>query len=179
MTEKDVLERIRGMSLEQKKELVRKIGQVAHDWEETWHGCASASLMGLVQNLGIENLAALKATTGLSGGLSSTGESACGALVGGIMVIGLVYGRGKPEKADESVAYQETNRRAGMLCDRFALEFGSTKCHDVQLKVYGKAWNMRNESGREDMLASLEKGNKCADVVRIVAELAAEVILEP
>ena len=135
--------------------------------------------MGLVQNLGIENLPTFKATSGLSGGLAGTGESACGALTAGVMVIGLFYGREKPEKMDESVAFQETNRRAGILCDKFAKKFGSTKCHDVQLKVFGKAWNLRDERAHEDMAATLGKKNKCADVARTAAELAAKVIMEP
>ena len=38
MAEENVRERIRRMSPEQKKELVSKIGQAAHDWEATWGG---------------------------------------------------------------------------------------------------------------------------------------------
>jgi len=131
-----------------------------------------------VQNLDLEDMATFKAVSGFSGGLARTGKSACGALTAGVMVIGLVYGRDKLEPAAESVAYQETMRRAGILCDRFAEEFGSTKCHDVQLKVYGKAWNLRDLNVQEDFRATLEKGNKCADVVQKAAEIAAEVILE-
>jgi len=132
-----------------------------------------------VKNLGLEDMATFKATTGLSGGLGRTGESACGALAGGVMAIGLVYGRDKLERTADSDAYKETMRRAGILCDRFAEEFGSTKCHDVQLKMYGKAWNMRDPNVYEDLRATLDKDNRCADVTGRAAELAAEAISEP
>jgi len=38
MAEEDILERIRSMSAEEKKELVKKIGKEAHDWELEWGG---------------------------------------------------------------------------------------------------------------------------------------------
>ena len=124
-------------------------------------------------------MATFKAATGLSGGLGRTGESACGALTAGVMVIGLVYGRSKLEKTAESAAYGETMRRAGLLCDRFAAEFGSTKCHDIQLKIYGKAWNMRDPNIYQDLRDTFAKENKCAIVTGRAAELTAEVIMEP
>lgn len=130
-----------------------------------------------MQNLGIEDMATFKASTALSGGLARTGKSACGALSGGTMAIGLVYGRDKLEKATDSAAYQETVRLAGMLCDRFEKEFGSIKCQDVQLKIYGKTWNMRDPNMFEDLKATMSKEQKCADVVEKTARFAAEIIL--
>ena len=38
MANKDVLERIEGMSAEEKKKLVEKIGKDARDWELDWGG---------------------------------------------------------------------------------------------------------------------------------------------
>jgi len=38
MAEKNIIERIRSMSPEEKKELAKKIGRDAHDWELTWGG---------------------------------------------------------------------------------------------------------------------------------------------
>ncbi|MBI2831700.1 MAG: C_GCAxxG_C_C family protein [Chloroflexi bacterium] len=131
-----------------------------------------------MQNLGLENEAAFKATSGLSGGLGRTGRSACGALSAGVMAIGLAYGRDKQEKSGESSAYKETMRRAGLLCDKVEKEFGSTICRDIQLKIYGKTWNMRDPNVLEDMKATTQKEHKCADVTGKIAQFAAEVILD-
>ena len=94
------------------------------------------------------------------------------------MAIGLVYGRDKLERPEESLPYQETMGRASVLCDRFTEAFGSITCHDVQLKVYGKTWDFRNEEMFEELRETMRKDNRCASVVRKAAELAAEVILE-
>ena len=131
-----------------------------------------------MQNFGLEDKATFMAATGLSGGFGRTGENACGTLTAGVMVIGLIYGRDKLEKSGESKDYLETMRRSGLLCDRFISEFGSTKCHDIQLKMYGKAWDMRNPDVYQDMRDTFNKDNKCAVVTGRAAELAAEVIFE-
>ena len=94
------------------------------------------------------------------------------------MAIGLMYGRDKLERPEESLPYQETMGRAGILYDRFTKEFGSIKCHDVQFKVYGKTWDFRNEEMYEELRETMMKENRCANVVRKAAEFAAEVILE-
>jgi C_GCAxxG_C_C family probable redox protein len=118
-----------------------------------------------VNNFGIEDLATFKAATGLSGGIASTCQGACGALTAGVLAIGLVYGREKLEKTGESAAFQETKKRAGTLCDRFTEEFGSIRCNEVQIKVYGKSWNLRDKRGKDDFEATrLANGrNMCAD----------------
>ena len=90
------------------------------------------------------------------------------------MTISLIYGRDRLEPAAESTGYQEAMR----LCNKFEEEFRGLKCHDVQEKVFGRTWNLRDDKEREEFI---ENGlhDTCADVCQKAAELAAAVILEP
>lgn len=177
MPEKELLARISKMSRREKKELIKKIGQGAYDNEMTCMGCSQTTLAALQKNLGLEEPSVFRAASGLAGGVGRTGEGACGALVAGVMVVSLICGREKLEPASISNAYLEAMNRSGILCDRFVEHFGSLKCHDIQRKVTGRAWNLRDPEERN----KLHDGAlaECSNVCRKAAELAAEIILEP
>lgn len=68
--------------------------------------------------------------TGFSGGLGNTRQELCGALSGGVMVIGALFGR---------TSFQEDDRLAIELADRyrrrFLDEFGYTQCAELREQV--------------------------------------------
>jgi C_GCAxxG_C_C family probable redox protein len=57
------------------------------------YNCAQSVLYAYGPDLGLEAETALKVATGLGAGMGRRGE-VCGALTGGILVLGLKYGRG-------------------------------------------------------------------------------------
>lgn len=178
MSEKNLIARIREMSQVEKEKLIKKIGLDAHDNEAKYWGCAQSTLAAFQKYLNLKDPGVFKSSTALAGGVGRTGGGACGALVAGVMVISLIYGRDKLEPAEESTGYQEAMRLSGILCDKFEEEFKGLKCHDVQKKVFGRTWNLRDDKEREEFI---ENGlhDTCADVCQKAAELAAAVILEP
>lgn len=71
-------------------------------------------------------------TTGFSGGVGGTHEEMCGALFGGILMIGAIYGRAWPNESDEicykkSVAYRQ----------QFMESFGGSSCQSIKDTGYG------------------------------------------
>jgi C_GCAxxG_C_C family probable redox protein len=74
----------------------------------------------------------LRASTALAGGLGCSHEEVCGALNGGMMLIGVLYGRTDPETDDT-----ECNRLACAYRDRFVAEFGLSRCADLRASGYG------------------------------------------
>jgi C_GCAxxG_C_C family probable redox protein len=68
--------------------------------------------------------------TGFSGGLGDTREELCGALSGGVMVIGAAYGRVSGEEDDEPAI-----ARAARYRERFLETFGYTQCSDLRERV--------------------------------------------
>jgi C_GCAxxG_C_C family probable redox protein len=71
-------------------------------------------------------------TSALAGGVGCSLEELCGALSGGTLVIGSLYGRANPGDDDE-----ECNRRVCAYRDRFRQAFGTTRCYDIRASGYG------------------------------------------
>ena len=76
----------------EKDELISSIEYDANFNEVHYHGCSQAVLDAMQKNLGIGNVEVFKSASAMAGGICSMGE-VCGAVTGGIMAIGLVYGR--------------------------------------------------------------------------------------
>lgn len=69
----------------------------------------------------------LRATTALCGGIAGTHEYICGALSGGILLIGVLYGRTAPQDSRDKL-YELTRR----YTTEFVARFGSTICRDLR-----------------------------------------------
>ena len=64
--------------------------------------------------------------TGLAGGVGLQGE-VCGALMGGVLIIGLLYGADLPDDEIKYAAYAKTMQ----FVDRFKAANGKTLCRDL------------------------------------------------
>ena len=71
-------------------------------------------------------------TTGFAGGTGGTHEEMCGALFGGILIIGGIYGRALPYESDE-VCYQ----KSALYRQEFLDTFGGTSCQSIKDTGYG------------------------------------------
>jgi len=71
-----------------------------------WKGfhCSEAVLIAMAEYMGINSDLIPKIATGFGGGIAGTG-SVCGALIGGVMAIGIKYGR---SRVDQIEADQKT-----------------------------------------------------------------------
>lgn len=70
--------------------------------------------------------------TALAGGVGGTRQEMCGALSGGVMVIGGLCGRNDPEEEDQP-AYD----LAARYRERFLAELGTTRCSELYERVHG------------------------------------------
>ena len=77
-----------------KKKLLEKAYELGLVYENKFGGCAPGCLLGCMETLGVVDENLYKASTGFSGGLGVTSESQCGALSGGVMFLGILFGRG-------------------------------------------------------------------------------------
>lgn len=71
-------------------------------------------------------------TCGLGGGLGGTMQEMCGALSGGSLILGSLYGRTWPGEDDS-----ECNERVSLYRERFRQQFGTTRCQDIRDSGYG------------------------------------------
>ena len=156
-------------------EIIKKAGFDAYEYEKTYHGCAQCVLKALQENLDLRDILTFKAASSLGGGVARMGEI-CGALLGGIMTINLAFGRDALVVSSESPEYQRAHQLSAELSDRFQAKHGGLCCRDVQRDIFGKSFDMRNPSEREKFL-SAGAHEKCPEVAREAATLAAEIIL--
>ena len=178
MGKRETLKKIRQMSPEEQKQLIMEIEETACSNAKAYHGCSQWTLYALQEHLNLGNRAVFRASSALAGGVAESGE-VCGALIGGLMAVGLAYGRSKLESVETSSEFSEAMERSARVCDGFKNEFGSLRCRDVQKAIFGKSWDLRNPEEKNEFL-SREDIDKCGDMlIKKVARLVAEVILEP
>lgn len=160
------------------EDVIKKIGDLAFYYELTYHGCSQCVLKAIQDSLNIGDNLTFKAATAFAGGIARAGEE-CGALIGGIMAISIVYGRDRLEETTVSSSYGKAMELSIRLYDEFKKEFGSVKCRDIQEKLFGRSFNLRSEEDRKKFAEAGAYGpSGCPQVVRKAAILAAKIILE-
>ena len=145
-------------------------------------GCSQSVLLALQDVLGIGDLESFKSATVLSGGLRQGGT--CGAVLGALMGLGLVFGRERIEDKDKYSKAMEfsrdiTNRFKEELQKQFGFDkaLESVLCPDIQERVLGRSFDMWEES--QDFLeAGGHDDTGCPKVCTVAAQVAAEKILE-
>ncbi len=177
------------LGAEEKRDLLNQIENAARSYEEEYGGCAKSTLAAIQRFLGLCDGEAFKAvfqaTDALTGGVAYHQEM-CGAVIAGVMAISLVYGPEKMEvllpqsghkPSQASQRHKEAVERGYCFVETFKRDFGGVTCKDVQKRVTGKYWDMRDP---KDLAAFITKPyhDKCGLVTGKAARLAAEAILE-
>lgn len=134
--------------------------------------CAQTSFLALQEQFELDGGAILKALTPFPG-IALRGET-CGAVVGCLMALGLVYGR---EELDDWPGYLASLRPARRFCRRFEKEHGGTSCGDVLETQMGRRFNLADRAETSEYLAA-NGGLICAAIVNSAVHLAAEAILD-
>ena len=91
------------------------------------YNCAQAVLWSFSQELGFDAESALKIACGFGAGMGRRQE-VCGAVTGGIMVLGLKYGRGEGQ---DRVATEGTYAKTQELIRRFEDKHGTCNCRQL------------------------------------------------
>jgi C_GCAxxG_C_C family probable redox protein len=134
--------------------------------------CAQTSFLALQEQFGLDDGSILKALT-VFPGIALRGET-CGAIVGCLMALDLVYGR---EKLDDWEGYRRSLRHGRKFCRRFEKEVGSTMCGDIVESIFSKRYNLADPTEAEEwQKAGAEE--KCSAVITAAVRIAAKIIIE-
>lgn len=131
------------------------------------YNCAQSVLYACCDELGMDKGTALKLSCGFGAGMGRKQE-VCGAVSGGIMLIGLKYGRGENE---DTALMEETYKKTRALMERFTEKYGTCICRDLL-----KGCDLSTPEGRKDFLEKDMRRNFCRPVVETVVELVEEII---
>ncbi|MEM2866174.1 MAG: C-GCAxxG-C-C family protein, partial [Candidatus Hadarchaeales archaeon] len=108
-------------------EAKRKVGELASRYEREFHGCSQAVVRALQETLGLGDSTLFRASGSLVGGMYS--GLTCGALTGGLLVLGLRMGRARMEEGIEGLlaSFDPAQR----LVKWFQEEYGTTLCREL------------------------------------------------
>lgn len=180
MAKKNLIAKYKEASPEERRKLAEKVGEEACSYEIKIRGCAQSVLAAIQENLELGDIDVYKSASALAAGVAGNGEI-CGALLAGVMCIGVVYGRDNTKEFTRtSKTYQLARARGGILTDKFREEFGSLKCNDVLTKLHGRSFNMRDPEDYKLIGSSPEIHDKCAyQTCKKAAIMAIETLFEP
>jgi C_GCAxxG_C_C family probable redox protein len=126
------------------------------------YNCAQSVCYSYCDALRFDQNTALKMACGFGAGMGRK-EEVCGAVTGGIMVIGAKYGRGE---RDDRTATELTYKKTRELMDRFEKKHGTFICRKLL-----KGCELTTEEGQKDFKDNKLSDTICRPCVRSVVEI--------
>ena len=126
------------------------------------YNCAQSVFYSFCDDLHFDKNTALKMACGFGAGMGRK-EEVCGAVTGGIMVIGAKYGRGE---RDDRTATELTYKKTRELMDRFEKKHGAFICRKLL-----KGCELTTEEGQKHFKENDLANQICKPCVRSVVEI--------
>ena len=157
-------------SYESQEERAHRLLQMATDTLGASGNCAQTSFAVLQEEFDLDGGQILKALTPFPG-IALRGET-CGAVIGSLMALGLVYGR---DELDDRKGFVSSLASARRFCRRFEEVHGSTACSEILEIKLGQSFDLAD---RSESLEYLSAGGQqtCGELVASAVEIAAELI---
>ena len=133
------------------------------------YNCAQAVLCAFCADLDLAKEKAMKLATGFGAGMGRKQE-VCGAVTGGIMVIGLQHGQGYEEDTE---AKELTYRLTRELITRFTAKHGSCLCRELL-----DGCDLSTEAGQKFSKENDLHNKICAECVRSAVQILEDILSE-
>jgi C_GCAxxG_C_C family probable redox protein len=132
--------------------------------------CAQTSFAILQNEFELDGGTILKALTPFPG-IALRGET-CGAVIGCLMAIGLVYGR---DDLDDWKGYLKSLPPSRRFCRKFEEEYGSTSCSEILEAKHGRVYDLAD---RLDAVKYAAAGGQktCSKIIDNAVQITAEII---
>jgi len=134
------------------------------------HNCAQSVVHAFQPELGIDSATALKCACGFGSGLGRRQET-CGAVTGGVLVLGLCHGRARGEPKTKT---DETYARVRDLMTRFEQAHGSCACRELL-----SGCDLQTEEGQREFKEKNFLNERCVHYVREVVAMLDELAAPP
>ncbi len=131
------------------------------------YNCAQSVFYSFCEMLKQDKNVALKISSGFGAGMGRKGEI-CGAVTGGIMVIGSKFGRG--EKDDQSFS-ETTYRKTIELMDSFTRKYETCLCRQLL-----NGCDLTTEEGRKQFKEKDFRNKICRGYVKSVVEIVEDLL---
>lgn len=130
------------------------------------YSCSQSVFFVFADDLGLDHEVALKVSSAFGGGIAGMGRT-CGAVIGGLMALGLKYGSAD---ASEDHEEKEIHRYVGEYLSRIRSKNGTITCREI-LGV--------NVGIPEELTKAKEEGlfeKKCPPFIKLAIEIADDII---
>ncbi len=158
-----------------RKELGQQAYQLAYTYDLEFGACPQCVLAAISETIGVVDEHLIKAAHTLSGGGGLRGVGTCGALAGGLLAIGMKYGRERKNfgKTRNLKSFQLSKE----LMDKFYNLYGGYSCNHIQEKYTGKTYNLLNQEEIKTFKSTCCK-EECAKLSGNIAQWVVEMIAE-
>ncbi len=157
------------------KRILEEVYKRAFQYEQKYGSCPQC-VLGAVQDVfGTVDDKVFRAGYALAGGVGLTTDGTCGALAGGVMALSSKYGRTRENFAEGR--HLKSLELAKELHDRFVQEYGSCICREVQMKMFGRSFDLWDLNDYEQFEREGAHRDKCPSVVGNVAKWVAEMLM--
>jgi C_GCAxxG_C_C family probable redox protein len=131
------------------------------------YNCAQSVLFSFCDDLKLDQDKALKIACGFGAGMGRK-EEVCGAVTGGIMVIGAKYGRGEN---DDRKATEITYDKVRELMNQFSITHGTYMCRELLCGC-----ELTTQEGQKTYRENDYFNKVCKQCVKRVAEILENII---
>jgi C_GCAxxG_C_C family probable redox protein len=164
--------------MENREALLEKAYQLGFEYEQTYRGCSQCVVAAIQDTLDIQDDNVFKSASGLAGGIGLSGIGPCGGFTGAAMVLSQLKGRERSTFDDPEKVRFKSFDMASKLVDKFLDEYGSINCRDVQKRIFGRSYYLKDPDEFKKFHDAGGHEDKCPDVVGKAARMAVEIILE-
>jgi C_GCAxxG_C_C family probable redox protein len=130
------------------------------------YNCAQSMVYSFAEQLKIDKSVALKLACGFGGGMGRT-ENVCGAITGGVIILGLIFGRGENE---EKIKQEETYQYVRDFINKFKAKYGTIECRCLIDNI-----DLLTDEG-QNKFKELNMINKCYEYVENANKIIQEII---
>ncbi|MEA2054568.1 MAG: C-GCAxxG-C-C family protein [Candidatus Thermoplasmatota archaeon] len=163
--------------MQPKEKLIEQAYHLAFKYESELGSCPQCVLAAIKETLDVGDENTIKSADALAGGTTLSAEGTCGALVGGMLAIGSIFGRGYDD-FKQGKNKRRVFKYGKKLYDRFVDEYGSPICRDVQKRIMGRSFNLLDPLEYKEFEKAGAHVDKCPSVAGNVARWTAEIILD-
>lgn len=171
------------LTQEEKNEILDRVQQKATSYQFEFRGCGQTVFYALQEEFKLsDNTDGFKAANFLGYGIVREMDI-CGALMGGVMAIGLAAGRENFDEPlypdskdiDPATGLARSAVKIRGFYQKFVDKYGATTCLALQENNFDKVYELADI--KQSAVFSEVHGEDCAEVAGQVARWAAEVIL--
>ncbi len=146
--------------------------------EKEFRGCAQCTVAAIQDALGIVNDDVFRAASGLATGGGLTSDGSCGGVIGGGMMISLLFGRRREFFDGDDKNKYTAFRLVKELQQRFLDTYGSVICRDIHEHLFGRSYDLWDPDEKQQFNDAGAHCDKCTSVVAQAAAWSVELILE-